>query len=115
MSIPPLGLRNTHTVNAATIEGQAKMTGNDQELQQTIADEMLNAEMARLIYQARSAAELTQAELTELIGSRQPVIARLEDADYEGHSLSMLQRIAAAFHQPIKIHFVPVSETQEAA
>ena len=70
MSITPLGLRNTHTVNEATIEGQAKMTGNDQELQQAIADEMLNAEMARLIYQARSAAELTQAELTELIGSQ---------------------------------------------
>ena len=92
-----------------------QMTGNDQELQQTIADEMLNAEMAGLIYQARTAAELTQAELAELIGSQQPVIARLEDADYEGHSLSMLQRMAAALHQPIEIHFVPVAETQEAA
>jgi predicted transcriptional regulator len=92
-----------------------QMTGDDQELQQMIADETLNAEVARLIYEARTTAELTQAELAELIGTQQPVIARLEDADYEGHSLSMLQRIAAALHQRIEIHFVPVVETQEAA
>ena len=36
------------TEEAARILDQ--MTGNDQELQQTIADEMMNAEMAHLIY-----------------------------------------------------------------
>jgi hypothetical protein len=35
------------------------------------------------------------------------VISRLEDADYEGHSLSMLQRIAAALGQCIEIRFLP--------
>lgn len=92
-----------------------QMTGDDQELQQMIAGETLNAEMARLIYEARAAAALTQAELAALIGTQQPVIARLEDADYEGHSLSMLQRIAAALHQRIEIHFVPIEDTPEAA
>ena len=33
---------------------------------------------------------LPQKELAELIGTTQSVISRLEDADYEGHSLSML-------------------------
>jgi hypothetical protein len=32
----------------------------------------------------------------DLIGTKQPVVACLEDADYPGHFLSMLQRIAAA-------------------
>jgi hypothetical protein len=32
---------------------------------------------------------------------------QLEDADYEGHSLSMLQRIATALGQEVKIVFVP--------
>ena len=92
-----------------------QMTCDDEELQQMIAEETLNAEVARLLYEARTSAELTQTELAQMIGTQQPVIARLEDADYEGHSLSMLQRIAAALNQRIEISFVPVTETQEAA
>jgi transcriptional regulator with XRE-family HTH domain len=91
------------------------MTGDDEGLRQMVAEETLNAEVARLIYEARTAAELTQAELAELLDTKQPVIARLEDADYEGHSLSMLQRIAVALNQRIEISFVPMEETQEAA
>lgn len=90
-----------------------QMTGDDRELQQMIAEETLNAEVARLIYHARTAAGLTQAQLADLIGTKQPVIARLEDADYEGHSLSMLQRIADALHQRIAIRFVPADEHRE--
>ena len=74
------------------------VTGNDEELQQMIAEETVNAEVARLIYASRKMAGLTQTELAKLIGSKQPVIARLEDADYEGHSLTMLQRIAIALN-----------------
>ena len=40
-----------------------------------------------MIYDARTKAGLSQSELAALIGSKQPVIARLEDADYEGHTL----------------------------
>jgi len=43
------------------------------------------------------------------------VIARLENADYEGHSLTMLQRIAIVLNQRIEINFVPVEGQQEAA
>ena len=89
------------------------VTGNDEELQQMIAEETVNAEVARLIYAARKMAGLTQTELAELIGSKQPVIARLEDADYEGHSLTMLQRIAIALNQRIEINFVPMEVQQE--
>ena len=88
-------------------------TGNDEELRQMIAEETVNAEVARLIYRARKSAGLTQTELAELIGSRQPVIARLEDADYEGHSLTMLQRIANSLNQRIEINFVSVDGQQE--
>ena len=70
-------------------------------------------EVARLIYGARKTAGLTQAELAELIGSKQPVIARLEDADYDGHSLTILQRIAIALNQRIEINFIPAEEQQE--
>jgi len=89
------------------------VTGDDRELRQMIAEETVNAEVARLIYKVRKTAGLTQAELAELIGSKQPVIARLEDADYEGHSLTMLQRIAIALNQRVEINFVSVEGQQE--
>jgi len=90
-----------------------EVTGDDEELQQMIAEETVNAEVARLIFDARTSANLTQSELARLIGSKQPVIARLEDADYEGHSLTMLQRIAGALNQRIEINFVPTEGQQE--
>jgi hypothetical protein len=50
-----------------------------------------------------------------LIGSKQPVIARLEDADYDGHSISMLQRIAAALGKRLDIRLLPGSEQRRSA
>jgi Predicted transcriptional regulator with C-terminal CBS domains len=83
-----------------------QITGDDAELQQMIAEESLNAQVARMIYETRTGAGLTQKELANLVGTKQPVIARLEDADYEGHSLSMLQRIAAALDKRVEIRLV---------
>ncbi len=42
----------------------------------------------------------------KLVGTTASVICLLEDADYEGHSLSMLRRIAAALHRRVEIRFV---------
>jgi predicted transcriptional regulator len=44
--------------------------------------------------------------LAALVGTSQPVIARLEDADYRGHSLSILQRIARALKKRLDVRFV---------
>jgi len=84
-----------------------RITGDDAELRELIQRETVNVHVARLIYDARTQAGLTQDELAERIGSKQPVIARLEDADYEGHSLTMLQRIAEALDLALDIRFVP--------
>jgi hypothetical protein len=43
----------------------------------------------------------------------QSAIARLEDADYNGHSLTMLRRIAAAMNQRVEVRFVPLEEPQK--
>jgi ribosome-binding protein aMBF1 (putative translation factor) len=67
-----------------------------------------NDEVARKILELRSAAGLTQTQLARLIGTTASVICRLEDADYEGHSLVMLRRIAGALNQRIEIRFVPI-------
>jgi ribosome-binding protein aMBF1 (putative translation factor) len=65
-------------------------------------------EVARKIYELRTKAGLTQAQLAKMIGTTASVISRLEDADYEGHSLAMLRRIAAALNRRVEIRFVPV-------
>ncbi len=66
--------------------------------------------MARKIYQIRSQAGLSQRQLAELVGTTASVISRLEDADYEGHSLPMLRRIAAALDRRVEIRFMPSVE-----
>jgi ribosome-binding protein aMBF1 (putative translation factor) len=87
----------------------ATITGSSESIKAGIAQAKLNLEVAQVIYDARTKAGLSQGELAALIGSKQLVIARLEDADYEGHSLTMLQRIAAALDQRIELRFVPQS------
>lgn len=67
-----------------------------------------NEEIARKIRELRTAANLTQTQLARLIGTTASVICRLEDADYEGHSLAMLRRIAGALNQRVEIRFVPI-------
>jgi ribosome-binding protein aMBF1 (putative translation factor) len=71
-----------------------------------LQEERANAEIARKIYDLRKAARLSQRALAELVGTTASVICRLEDADYEGHSLAMLQRIASAVNKRVEIRFV---------
>ena len=81
--------------------------GNDPKRVEEYEQEALNAEIARKIYQLRAAAKLTQRQLAKRVGTTASVICRLEDADYEGHSLAMLQRIAAALNKRVEIRFLP--------
>jgi ribosome-binding protein aMBF1 (putative translation factor) len=86
-----------------------RMVGQNKGLRDLIAEETINVRIARMIYDARSQAGLTQKELGKLVGTTQSVIARLEDADYEGHSLNLLNRIASALDKRVDIRFLAVS------
>ena len=83
--------------------------GDDQELRDLCEQASLNAHVAQLIYDARAEAGLSQAELAKLVGTTQSVISRLEDAEYEGHSLSLLNKIAQALNREVRIDLVPVN------
>jgi ribosome-binding protein aMBF1 (putative translation factor) len=63
--------------------------------------------VARKIAALRTEAGLSQRQLAKLTGTTASVICRLENADYEGHSLAMLNRIARALNRRVEIHFVP--------
>ncbi len=67
--------------------------------------------IAQMIYDARTTAGLTQTQLAKKVGTTQSVISQLEDADYGGHSLSMLRRVAAALHSHVEVRIVPNDST----
>ena len=77
-------------------------------------EEVINAEIARKIFDLRTKAGLTQQELADKVGTSKSAICRLEDADYEGHSLSMLKRIAEALDKRVEIRFVPAKRLRTA-
>ena len=80
---------------------------DDPQRKASVEAERVNAQVGRMIYDLRNNAGLTQKELAELVGTTQSVISRLEDADYQGHSLSMLNRIAEALNQKLTVVMTP--------
>lgn len=85
----------------------ANVAGKEPEMQRMFEEEVANREVAQKIFQLRDKAKISQAELARRVGTTQSVISRLEDADYDGHSLAMLNRIAAALQRRVEIRFVP--------
>jgi ribosome-binding protein aMBF1 (putative translation factor) len=83
-----------------------RLVGRDPELRALIEQERVDGQVAREIYALRTSRGLTQKQLAEAVGTTQSVIARLEDADYEGHSLRMLRRIANALDARLSVRFV---------
>ena len=60
----------------------------------------------KILREIQADGRITNVELAKRVGTTQSVISRLEDADYDGHSLAMLNRIAAAVHRRVEIRFV---------
>jgi len=107
--MPKIEPKTSKTTDAVKILD--RMAGDDSHLRQLTNQALVNAEVAQLIYNVRSKAKLTQKQLAELVGTTQPVIAPLEDADYEGHSLSMLQRNGTAVKKRLEVQFRRVFES----
>jgi len=50
---------------------------------------------------------LSQKDLAKLLKTFQQQISRLESPGYEGHSLSMLRRVADVLHAKVRVVFEP--------
>lgn len=59
---------------------------------------------AEILYY-REQHHLTQADLARMIKTSQSAIARLEDPDYEGYSIKVLRKIAAALNLKLVVTF----------
>jgi ribosome-binding protein aMBF1 (putative translation factor) len=82
--------------------------GNDPKRLASVEEERANLDIACKIYDLRTKAGLSQRELARRIGTSAANICRLENADYQGHSLSMLRRVAAALEMRVDVRFLPI-------
>jgi DNA-binding XRE family transcriptional regulator len=99
------GKKQRATTDAIGIIHQRYYEGRPQRLAE-LAEAEANDTVARKIYALRKRAGLTQKQLAKLVGTTTSVICRLEDADYQGHSLAMLRRIANALNKRVELRFV---------
>ena len=77
--------------------------GGDTEWDRMTAEEELDARIGQVAYELRERAQLTQAELAAMVGATQPVISKVENADYEGSAVEMLLRICHALGHKVRI------------
>jgi transcriptional regulator with XRE-family HTH domain len=90
----------------------AKLAGN-QVLADRVEVHALHARIAMAVYDLRTRAGMSQKQLAELVGSRQSVISRIEDSDYEGHSLTLLGKIAKALGKRLDVSFIDARPSRQ--
>lgn len=93
------------TTDAVKILRKRYFEGNPERLT-LLEQEKAEIDIAQQLYALRVEKKLTQADLAELVGTTSSAISRLENADYSGHSLAMLRRIANAVGKAVKITFI---------
>jgi transcriptional regulator with XRE-family HTH domain len=99
-----------------------KKTNFDRYLQKQLQDPMFADrfkkageawDVALQIAALREQAGLSQKELAKMLKTSQQQISRLESPGYEGHSLSMLRRVANVLHARVRVVFEPAKATNE--
>jgi len=100
-------MKTKKTANALEIIHRRYYKGKPDRLA-SLKRERVNAKIARELYALRVRNKMTQKQLASRVGTTPSVISRLENADYTGHSLSMIQRIAASFNRQVDVKFVSI-------
>ena len=70
-------------------------------------------DVALQIAALREQAGFSQKDLAKLLKTSQQQVSRLESPGYEGHSLSMLRRVANVLHARVRVVFEPTKVTDE--
>jgi predicted transcriptional regulator len=86
-------------LHARFIKGKPKM-------ERMLREEQQRLKLAAWLRAIRENAGVSQTELARRIGTTGSVISRLEDPDYEGHSLKTLQRIVSALGMGLELAVV---------
>jgi transcriptional regulator with XRE-family HTH domain len=72
-------------------------------------------DVAMQIAALRDKAGLSQKELARKLKTSQQQVSRLESPSYEGHSLSMLRRVARALNAEVNVVFEPAHSSKRMA
>jgi len=72
-------------------------------------------DMALQLASLRKDSGLSQKELAQLVGTSQQQISRLESPSYEGHSLSMLRRVAEVLGATVHVEIQRKKHPKQAA
>ena len=102
--------QHTPTTDAVTIIHRRFIEGRP-ELEAYLVEELERILIGNQIYDLRTQSGMTQAALARKAGTKAAEIDRLENADYEGHPLPLLRKIAAVFGKRIEINFVPQTKS----
>ncbi len=79
----------------------------DKNFREEFEQEYKNLVIAEKIAELRHKAHLTQEQLAEKIHTTKSAISRYESNEYQGYSISLLQKIASACGADLRIVFVP--------
>ena len=90
-------------ISKTTFKDWQKKQRNDPEYAAIARELEPGYQIARL----RIASGLTQAQLAELVGTRQPSIARIENGKTLP-SLSFLERVASVLNARVEVHILPM-------
>jgi ribosome-binding protein aMBF1 (putative translation factor) len=85
-----------------------ELIGDDVAAQEEFEEGLVNIEAAQLIHDMRTRAGLSQRALALKVGTSASAINRLESADYEGHTIAMVRRIATALRRRLEFRAVPL-------
>ena len=94
--------------SAAVQELYEELVGDDAAAQEEFEEGLVNIEAAQLLYDMRGKAGLSQRELARRVGTTASAINRLESADYDGHTVAMVRRIATALNRRLELRAVPI-------
>lgn len=82
-----------------------RQLAEDPDLAERVLEEWFNSNIAQIVYDARGETGLTQQQLADRCGVDVTIISDIEDADYDGHTLSLLNRIAEALGRVVRVEF----------
>ena len=69
----------------------------------SLQEEMLKAEIAQCLYDLRMGLNLSQQELAERVGIDATVISDIEETDFAGDSMEMLNKICTFLGTSVKV------------
>lgn len=79
----------------------------DREYRQSFFLAETSAQIAEQLIALRKRRDLNQGEVAKLTGTQQPAISRIEKADYQSWSFSVLRKIAGALDARIRVLIEP--------